>query len=137
MLVGKELSKPLAPIFILADDEQEAVDRMMSLLGSAFFYIPVTRLTEAVKYAKQFATTAVFLAEPINYPRGGAARLLQELLDETGKPVVILSEDWHPGVARKWKRMGAIDCIPHPTRMGRRMECLRGKMQNFALQEAD
>lgn len=134
MTVGKEPVAPAAPIFILADDDREAVDRMMSLLGSEWFFIPVTRLRDAVKYARQFATTAVFLAEPIDYPKGGSARLLQELLDVVGKPVIILSEDWRPGVATKWKRMGALDCLPHPTRSGRRLTAVRTKIQELAHQ---
>jgi DNA-binding NtrC family response regulator len=123
----------LAPIFIIADDNREAIELIQRMLNVEWYYIALWETRLVVRYARHFATTAVFLADPIGYPDGGAARLLQELLDQVGKPIVILSELWSPETAAKWKRMGAADCIPHPTRFDERMEGLRLKMQEFAL----
>jgi FixJ family two-component response regulator len=128
-----DLPAPVAPIFVFADDDREALEQLLAMLAADWFYIPVTRMNEVVKYAKEFATRAIFLSEPIDYPRGGAARLLQELLDQVGKPVVILTEHWDPGVARKWKAIGASDCLPHPTRTDQRLKVLRKKIEEFAL----
>lgn len=123
----------LAPIFIIADDDRGAIELIQKMLPVEWFYVPIWETRLIVRYARQFATTAVFLADPINYPEGGAARLLQDLIDKVGKPVVILSEVWSPEIAAKWRRMGAADCIPHPTRFHERMEGLRSKMQEFSI----
>jgi DNA-binding NtrC family response regulator len=123
----------LAPIFIIADDNREAIEHIQKRLNVEWYYVPIWETRLVIRYARHFATTAVFLAEPISYPDGGAARLLQDLLDQVGRPVVVLSEVWNPEVAARWKRMGASDCIPHPTRLDERIEGLRSKMEDFAI----
>jgi hypothetical protein len=123
----------LAPIFILADDDREAIHFIQKWLDVEWTYVSIWKTREVVHYARQFATTAVFLADPIGYPGGGAERLLQDLLDQVGKPVIILAEIWSPEVAEKWKRLGALDCIPHPTRLHHRVEGIRMKMEELAL----
>jgi hypothetical protein len=127
------LTPPVAPIFILADDDREAIELIQKRLHLEWYYIPIWETRLVVRYSEFFQPIAVFLADPINHPDGGAARLLQDLLDRVGKPVVILSETWSPEVVAKWKRMGASDCIPHPTRFVERIEGLRSKMEDFAL----
>jgi hypothetical protein len=119
----------VAPIFIIADDDREAIEHIQRRLNVEWYYVPIWETRLVIRYAKHFATTAIFLAEPINYADEGAARLLQDLLDQVGKPVVILSEVWSPEIAAKWKRMGATDCIPQPTRFVERIEKLRSKME--------
>lgn len=47
------------------------------------------------------------------------------------RPVVILAEEWTPEVRDRWRRMGAHDCLPHPTRSSRRVEKVRQLMQAF------
>jgi hypothetical protein len=90
-----------------------------------------------LRYAKDFATTAVFVAEGIDFSKdGGVERLLQYLLDEVGKPVVILSENWSLEVAAKWRRMGAQDCLPHPTRTHEKFEKLNDKLRELVLAAA-
>jgi hypothetical protein len=126
----------IAPIFIIADDDREAIEHIQRRLNVTWYYIPIWEVGLAVRYAEFFATTAIFVADPIDYPDGGAARLLQDLLDRVGKPVVILSELWSPEVAAKWRRMGAANCIPHPTRYDARIEGLRSTMESFALGRA-
>ena len=130
---GKVLDDALVPIFILADDDREATQRFLERANEEWFYVAVPNPRQVVCYAKRFATTAVFLSEPISYPKGGAAKLLQELLDEVESPVIVLTEEWGPGVTAKWKRMGASDCLLHPTRVVRKMESVRAKMQELAL----
>lgn len=115
----------LAPVFVLIDDDRDASQRIALVLPSDWFFVPVFQPALAVRYAGRFAPTAVLLAEPVDYPRGGAARLLQELLDEVERPVIILTEDPSPKSAARWCRMGASACIPHPTRSFRRMSVLR------------
>ena len=127
-------SERMAPIFIIADDDRSAIERLIRVLHFEWFYIPIWEACLVVRYAAHFATTAVFLADEIDYPEGGSARLLQQLLDQVGKPVVILTEAWNPEQTERWKRMGAADCIPHPTRFDHRAEGMRAKMQEFALQ---
>ena len=122
------------PIFIVADDEREACGEILRQLYSEWFFIPVYEPRLVVRYAQRLATTAVLLADPINFPQGGSARLLQKLLDEVGKPVVIMTETWEPRSVDRWKQMGAHDCIPHPTRTGKRMEALRTVVQKFGLE---
>jgi len=131
--IGQPAGETLAPIFILAESDPEAVRVIQKLLDVEWTYVSVREAPLVVHYVGRFATTAVFLADSIDYPGGGAARLLQDLLDRVGKPVVVMSEVWSPEVATKWKRMGAMDCIPHPGRVHERMEVLRTKMQDFAL----
>jgi len=105
----------------------------MGLLDSERFYVPIWQTRLIVHYAKHIATTAVFLADDIRYPDGGTARLLQHLLDQVGKPVIIMAEKWDSETVLRWKRMGASDCIPHPTRSEQRMEYLRAKIQELSL----
>lgn len=124
---------PVAPIFIIADDDRSALDRLMALLDSERFYVPIWQTRLIVRNAKHCATTAVFLADDIEYPEGGTARLLQQLLDQVGKPVIIMAEEWAPETVVRWKRMGASDCIPHPTRSEQRMEYFRAKLQELSL----
>ena len=123
----------LAPIFIVADEDRQAATRLMAMLPSQWYFVPVSDPAQVVQYADQFATTAVFLADPTNYGRGGTARLLQDLLDQVGKPVVILTEDWNPEVRDRWKRMGAYECAPHPTRAGHRTQTLKDLVQQIVL----
>jgi DNA-binding response OmpR family regulator len=114
-----------APVFVLVDDDRDASSRIALVLPGDWFLVPVAQPALAVRYAKQFRPTAVLLAEPLEYPRGGAARVLQELLDGAGRPVIILTEDASPHSAARWRRMGASACIPHPTRSFRRMHLLQ------------
>jgi DNA-binding NtrC family response regulator len=123
----------LAPIFVIADDDKEAIDRLIMKLNIDWYYIAVWQKHLVVRYARKLATTAIFLADSFDYPNGGAPRLLQELIDKVGMPVVIMTEVWTPEVVAKWKRMGAADCIPHPTQCEARIEGLRGKMEEFVL----
>jgi hypothetical protein len=118
----------LAPIFIIADDDREAVGRLVGWLPRGWYYVPVSDPSLVVKYAGEFAITAVFLSDKLDPSPAGVSRLLQSLLDEVGKPVVILAECWTPDVARRWIRQGAKDCVPHPTRSESRVALLRGKM---------
>ena len=127
----------LAPIFIFADTDREASQRIFDRLHNEFCYIPIHNPNLVVRYAQQFATTAVFLAAPIDYPRGGAAALLQRIIDDVGKPVIILLEEWSREEAERWRKMGAADCLPHPTRVARRLESVRAKLQELAVASQD
>lgn len=132
------MDKPrLAPIFIIADNDQHAVLGITMSLGSEWFYIPVSDWKDVVRYSKEFATTAIFLSEEMFCPdQAGIEGLLQALLDEVGKPVIILSELWSAETADRWKRMGAQDCIPHPTRTEERLRILKRKMKELVLAQA-
>jgi hypothetical protein len=126
--------KDLAPIYILGDDDYEASARLISMLPvGEWTLIPVHQGDLVVRYAEQFATTAVFLADTLAYPAGGIERLLQIVLDEIQRPVVILAEDWTPEIRDRWKRMGAFECVPHPTRAKRRADKVRKLMQAFMM----
>jgi len=114
-----------APIFIVADDDREAGMELACNLPPDWFYVPVDIPNQVERYSQFFATAAILLADEIRYPEGGAARLLQELLDRVQKPVIVLAADWTPEVAAKWRKMGALECVPHPTRSNRRIERLR------------
>jgi hypothetical protein len=122
-----------SPIFIFADDDRDALDGIFEHLHDEWCYIRVPTPRLVVQYAKQIAVTAIFLAAPVDFPGGGTAALLQKLLDEVGKPVVILVETWNSRIRTKWKRMGAADCIPHPTRVLSRMKGVRSALQGLAL----
>jgi FixJ family two-component response regulator len=126
----------VAPIFILADDDREAIERIIRMLNPDWYYIPVLEARLIVRYARQFAVTAVFLADAIENPPAGTATLVQELRDQVGKPVVVLAESWDAARAERWKELGAEDCLPHPTRTRERMETLRAKMRELALADA-
>lgn len=122
---------PLAPIFVVVDDDREALNRLIgTLYPSGCFFISVSDPKQAVRYTDNFATTAVLIADPVEYPQGGTARLLQEILD-LGKPVVILADDWSPEISERWRRMGARDCIPHPTRTRERFKHVARLIQDF------
>ncbi len=134
MADGSDDRHRVAPIFILADDDREALQRLTRYLPFDWYYIPIWEAFRVVRYAEHFATTAVFLADGIDYPEGGSARLLQQLLDRAGKPVVVLVEMWSPDVRDHWVRMGAADCLPHPSRLDARMEILKTKMHELAFE---
>ena len=99
MPITKGAADQVAPIFIIADDDREAIEHIQKRLNIEWYYVPIWETRLVVRYAKHFATTAIFLADPIDYSDGGAARLLQDLLDQVGRPVVILSEVWSPEIA--------------------------------------
>lgn len=125
-----------APIFILADDNREAGMELACTLPPDWFYVPVENPNQVERYSQRFSTTAVLLADEIEYPEGGAERLLQELLDRVGKPVIVLAGDWTPDVATRWKQMGALECVPHPTRSERRVNRLREVILKVVLDSA-
>lgn len=122
------------PIFLIADDDGQSIAEMVERLPPEWFYIPVRDARHLIKYAREFETTAIFLADSFaDPPRGGVPRLLQELLDQVGKPVVILAEMWDPQTATRWQRMGAFGCIPHPTRRRERLIRMRDTCNEIAL----
>lgn len=123
----------LAPIFILADDDPKASSQISIKLRD-WTFIQVNEPRSVINYTRQFATTAVFLADGIQYPDGGAARLLQDLIDHTGKRVVILAEICDAEIIARWKRLGAADCIPHPTRSEARLEVLHKKIVDLVME---
>src|SRR5436190_23639449 len=82
-----------APVLVLVDDDREASQKIALLPSGDWFFVPVIHPAQAVRYTKQFRPTVVLLAEPVDFPRGRAARFLQELLDEAERPVIILTED--------------------------------------------
>jgi len=122
------------PVFILADDDKPAADRIASLLyPGTYFIVPVTNPRHVLSYAKRMKPNAIFMAEPISFPKGGAQVLLRRLIDEVGRPVIVLVELWSPELAARWKGMGAADCLPHPTRSDQRLDLVRSKMQELAI----
>jgi len=133
-MVEDRAKKWEGPIFILADEDQPASDRIVSLLYPELFVIvPVTNPRHVLSYAKRLKPHASFLADPIEFQKGGAAALLERLIDEEGAPVIVLAELWAPEVAERWKRLGAAGCLPHPTRVDQRLELVRSRMQDIAL----
>jgi hypothetical protein len=122
----------VGPIFVFGDHDREALDRMLESLPDEWSYIPISNPRRLVQYAKRWATTAIFIAAPLNFPKGGAENLLQQLLDDVGRPVIVMAETWSPEIQDRWKRMGASDCIPHPTRSQERMAIMRKKVQELA-----
>jgi DNA-binding NtrC family response regulator len=131
-LKNHDPDRPASPIFIFADDDQEALLKILDTLHDEWSYVPVHKPAVVLKYAKEFSTTAVFLADQVRFKPGGASGLLRRLINEVGKPVVILSEAWSQEEAARWKHLGAHECIPHPTRTDIRMEILRRKLQELA-----
>lgn len=126
----------VAPIFIFADDDGAALNAMMMGINAQWLSVPVSKPTQVLRYARDFATTAVFVADGLDFSKdGGVERLLQYLLD-VGKPVVILTESWSPEVAERWRRMGAQDCLPHPTRTRERFDQLNDKLRELVLAAA-
>jgi hypothetical protein len=122
------------PIFIVADDDRKASDELVvALYSSPCFLVPVLDPTLVIRYARKFGANAVFMADRLSYPRGGPERLLQEILDRAEKPVFILAEDWTPENAERWKRMGARECLPHPTRTRFRLDRVRLLIRDFAV----
>ncbi len=127
----------VAPIFIFADDDGAALNALMMGINAQWLSVPVSKPSQVLRYAKDFATTAVFVAEGLDFSKdGGVERLIQYLLDEVGKPVVILSESWSLEVAERWRRLGAQDCIPHPTRTRERFVRLNEKLRELVLATA-
>ena len=126
--------EPQGPVFLLADDDKPAADRIASLLYPGSYYIvPVTNPSHVLSYAKRMRPFAIFMAEPISFPKGGALALLRRLIDEVGRPVIVLVELWTPQLVARWKSLGAADCLPHPTRSDQRLELVRSKMQELAI----
>lgn len=122
------------PVFLLADDDRSAADAITGKLYPECYYIvQVTNPRHVRSYAKRLAPRAIFLAEPLEYAKGGAEALLRRLTADLQIPVIILSELWSPQVAEVWKSKGATHCLPHPTRHDQRLDLLRSAMQELAL----
>ena len=124
------------PIFVLADNDVEALRRLTGIMSPDWYLVPVWDVARIARSARRFSARAIFLADGIAYEGGGVPALLQLLLDEAEAPVIVMAEVWEPAVAEKWKRMGALDCIPHPTRVDARIEIFRSKLQKLALSPA-
>lgn len=122
-----------APVFLLADDDEAALGRLLPELSRDWFFIPITQSDSVLRYSERFNATAVFLADRIRFPNGGAKRLLGKLVEHSRRPVVILTELWDADAVKEWKRRGAFDCIPHPTRSQERLKRLRETMQKIYL----
>lgn len=131
-MIGRRHEEGEAPVFIIADDDKGALDRITEYLHPEWYYVTVTKPRLVAKYAKRLPVAAIFLAEPVDYPQGGAPTLLRHLLEAVSTPVIILSERWTPEIAEEWKLRGATDCLPHPTRYHERLDLLRSKMQSLA-----
>jgi DNA-binding NtrC family response regulator len=137
-IMGNNCSKEWeGPLFVLADDDHASADRITSLLyPGLFFIVSVVNPRHVLSYAKRLKPRAIFLADPLEFPKGGAAALLHRIIEEVGCPVIILTELWTPEVIDRWKQMGAADCLPHPTRFDQRLEVVRARMQELALTAA-
>ena len=132
-LQGEVDEKPgTEAIFVIVDDDAEATNRMIRLLTAEWYYIPVSQPRLAFRYAKQFATAGIFLADQLTISGGNSMQLLCQLVEEVRKPVVILAEPWSPNEIQRWKDRGAYDCIPHPTRTGIRIKSLKEKMRELS-----
>jgi PleD family two-component response regulator len=125
----------MTPVFLLVDQHREAVYRIQQTLQSEWLYIPLCDPNLAVPYAKRLSPTAIFLADPTSFTESETEKLLRALVEEVKKPVVILVELWTPELAKEWKKLGAADCLPHPTRIMGRMNHMNSKMQEFAMAE--
>jgi len=124
------------PVFLLADDDRPAADAITGkMFPECYFIVQVTNPRHVRNYAKRLAPEVVFLAEPLTYP-GGTETLLRRLVEDPGIPVIVLSEVWSPQVSEHWKKRGALDCLPHPTRFSQRFEMLRCAMLDLALAAA-
>ena len=123
----------LAPVFVIADDQRQACERLTEILPPDWFYVPVRNPDLVERYSLQFAPTGIFLADDVAFPKGGAAKLLQILLDQIGAPVVILAEECTKEERAKWKRMGAKDCIAHPMRWEKRRRGVVEAMKDLSL----
>lgn len=125
---------PKGPVFLLADDDRAAADGITGrLFPECYFIVQVTNPRHVRNYARRLNPKAIFLAEPIEYTKGGAPALLQRLVEEMAIPVIMLLENWNQEAVDRWKKLGATDCLPHPTRIDQRLEILRAKMQDLSL----
>lgn len=133
-MIAKPTAPHQGPVFLLADDDRAAADAISGKLYPEYYFIvQVTNPRHVRNYARRLKPSAIFLAEPIEYPKGGASALLQRLLEEVECPVIVLSETYSQESVERWKKLGAAECLPHPTRIAQKLDILRAKMLDLAL----
>lgn len=122
------------PVYIVADEDHDACDRMIGMCPADYFYIPVRTGHDALRYYKDFqegtGVAGVLLADSVRCAGAGAEKALARLVEERAR-VVVLSELPNDATVARWKERGAVNCIAHPTRTSRRMSALRNALQTL------
>lgn len=132
IMAGGKAGRQGGPVFLIADEDAEASERMTGLLPSNYFYIPVRTAEEALRYFGAFPMAGALLSDAMPFEGGGAGTVLDRLVESGGR-VVVLTEDSDPLAGVRWRERGAVACLPHPTKALRRLMLLREVVERLVV----
>jgi DNA-binding response OmpR family regulator len=121
-----------APILVAADDDWEALGRMVLMLQDCDT-IPVSTWPKLKDAVERFQPDLVLLADTIRYPRSSAERIVERLYSEQKASVLLLSEFVTPEATATWRERGAADCMLHPTKHLMRMSRLKERIYELTV----
>jgi hypothetical protein len=131
-MTARKAGRSEGAVFLVADEDAEASDRMTGLFSPDHFYIPVRTGEEALRYFGGMRMAGALLSDALPFEVGGAGAVLDRLV-EGGARVVVLTEEPEPVVAARWKERGAFACLSHPTKALRRLIPLREVLERLAV----
>jgi chemotaxis response regulator CheB len=121
-----------APIVLIGDDDWEALNRLTGLLGEQFYILMARNAGELTRFAQKFHPDVIVVGESLPFGREGAEKLLPHLIRRFTAQVIVLSENGTDDSRNRWKKLGARDCLPHPTKYARRARNLERRILEIA-----
>lgn len=121
------LPRRTAPILVAADDDWEALGRMVELMAD-YEVISARTWPKLRSAVERFQPDLVLMADTLRYPRMTAQKMVARLFSELRARIVVLSEFVSPDHVARWRERGAVDCLLHPTKVRGRMVALLERM---------
>jgi len=131
-MADSKTSRSSGAVFLVADEDPDASNRMTGLLSPDYFYIPIRTGEDALRYFDQLRPAVALLSDQLPFEGGGAGAVLDRLV-EGGARVVVLTEEPEPATAIRWRERGAFACLPHPTKALRRLMVLREVIERLVV----
>lgn len=125
------------PIVLIADEDWDALNHLGADLHHGFYVLYARNAGEVSRFAEKFCPSVILVDEHMRFGRRGAERFVPFLLERFDAKVIVLTEEGDDDAKAQWRKLGATDCLLHPTKyrdrtltLNRRILDLTGQSSN-------
>jgi len=115
-------------IVLVADDDWHALQSLAVSLGDRFCILMARNAGELTRFAEKFKPQVVLIGDSVSFGSQGAEKLVRLLVQRFDAKVIVLSENGTEKSNSRWIGLGACDCLPHPTKVSRRLRNLEQRI---------
>ncbi len=112
------------PTVLFVDEDVDALNRIFLHVEPVFLALSLRSAGPLHRYVERFQPDVVVLSDRLRFRRKDARALVDELRKRYDGRILVLSERPDGRERELWRRLGADDCLLHPTRLRDRLESL-------------